>query len=482
MAACASQRALMNGLAASRPRATTSSVGAVAPPATSSMVFSVASASTIMIATSPSGSTRPATTMSKAASSSSLCVGKATHWPRISATRVPPTGPENGRPDSWVDADAPLMARTSYRWSGSSASTVMTTWTSLRRPLAKVGRSGRSMSRQVRIASSDGRPSRRKNEPGILPIAYIRSSTSTVSGKKSNWSLGWRPAVVADSSVVSPMVATTEPAACLARRPVSKVTVREPRAPLASSAVAVNTPSSASKSVSVVGADIVSSSYVAYGDVLFAAACADGVRGDRSSIEALGGVAGSCVQARCVPGATTEDRPLSRESVGAVRRWSRAAGAARARGPSRCSRSGPRIVRAARAEPRDERAVPVDVGLRQVVQQPPAAADQQEQAPPAVVVVLVQLEVLGEVADPSGQHRGLHLRGTGVALDRRVLGHDLLLRCALQRHGASRAGHVWPPVCVTGAACTHVGPPTSWPRLHKCSSGPAGVPRGGGGG
>ena len=66
----------------------------------------------------------------------------------------------------------------------------MTTWTSLRRPLAKVGRSGRSISRQVRIASSDGRPSRRKNEPGMRPAAYIRSSTSTVSGKKSNCSFG----------------------------------------------------------------------------------------------------------------------------------------------------------------------------------------------------------------------------------------------------------------------------------------------------
>src|SRR3954449_7638868 len=98
----------------------------------------------------------------------------------------------------------------------------MTTCTSLRRPLAKVGRSGRSISRQVRIASSDGRPSRRKNEPGMRPAAYIRSSTSTVSGKKSNWSFGWRPAVVADSRVVSPMLATTEPAACLARRPGSE--------------------------------------------------------------------------------------------------------------------------------------------------------------------------------------------------------------------------------------------------------------------
>ena len=79
----------------------------------------------------------------------------------------------------------------------------MTTWTSLRRPFLKVGRSGRSMRRQVRMASSPGRPSDRKNEPGILPAAYIRSSTSMVSGKKSNCSLGVLPAVVAESSIVS---------------------------------------------------------------------------------------------------------------------------------------------------------------------------------------------------------------------------------------------------------------------------------------
>ena len=53
------------------------------------------------------------------------------------------------------------------------------------------------------MASSDGRPSRRKNEPGMRPAAYIRSSTSMVSGKKSKWSFGCLPAVVADSSIVS---------------------------------------------------------------------------------------------------------------------------------------------------------------------------------------------------------------------------------------------------------------------------------------
>ena len=103
----------MNGLAASRPPATISSVGAWVPERTSSQVDSVASASTIMIATSPVSVTRPATTMSKTAFSSWLWLGKATHWPSIRATRVPPTGPENGRPESWVDSDAALIASTS---------------------------------------------------------------------------------------------------------------------------------------------------------------------------------------------------------------------------------------------------------------------------------------------------------------------------------------------------------------------------------
>ena len=162
----------------------------------------MASASTIMIATS-SPTTRPATTMSKTAVSSCSWVGKATHWSSMSATRVAPIGPLNGSPASWVDADAALMATTSYKSLGCNAITVMTTCTSLRRPFANDGRSGRSVSRQVRIASSLGRPSRRKNEPGMRPAAYIRSSTSMVSGKKSRFSLGFFPAVVAESSMVS---------------------------------------------------------------------------------------------------------------------------------------------------------------------------------------------------------------------------------------------------------------------------------------
>ncbi|COX06145.1 Uncharacterised protein [Mycobacterium tuberculosis] len=72
----------------------------------------MASASTIMMATSPS-TIRPATTMSNTARSIWSTVGKPTQVPSMSATRTPPMGPENGRPPSWVDADAALIANTS---------------------------------------------------------------------------------------------------------------------------------------------------------------------------------------------------------------------------------------------------------------------------------------------------------------------------------------------------------------------------------
>ena len=117
-------------MAASRPSGTVSSVGATAPlpeSASRPSVPGVDSASTIMMATSPSGSIRPATTMSKVASFSCSWVGNATHWPLIRATRTPAIGPENGSPASMVDRDAALMATTSYRCSGLSARIVSTT-------------------------------------------------------------------------------------------------------------------------------------------------------------------------------------------------------------------------------------------------------------------------------------------------------------------------------------------------------------------
>ena len=45
------------------------------------------------------------------------------------------------------------------------------TCTSLRKPATKSGRIGRSISREVSTSFSDGRASRLKKPPGILPAA-----------------------------------------------------------------------------------------------------------------------------------------------------------------------------------------------------------------------------------------------------------------------------------------------------------------------
>ena len=66
-----------------------------------------------------------------------------------------------------VDADIPAMI-------GASALldiTVAMTWTSFMKPFGKSGRMGRSMSRDVRVSFSEGRPSRLKKPPGMRPAA-----------------------------------------------------------------------------------------------------------------------------------------------------------------------------------------------------------------------------------------------------------------------------------------------------------------------
>src|SRR6185503_2957174 len=91
----------------------------------------------------------------------------------------------------------------------------------------KSGRIGRSVCRAARIAVSDGRDSRLMKPPGILPAAYMRSSKSTVSGKKSRPGRG-SDLLAVPSTMVSPYRTVTEPPASLARRPVSMVSVRPP--------------------------------------------------------------------------------------------------------------------------------------------------------------------------------------------------------------------------------------------------------------
>jgi len=75
--------------------------------------------------------------------------------------------------------------------------------------------------RAVSVPSVEERPSRLKNEPGILPTAYMRSSMSTVSGRKS--ASRRLPIVAVLRTIVSPERTTTAPEACLAILPVSNV-------------------------------------------------------------------------------------------------------------------------------------------------------------------------------------------------------------------------------------------------------------------
>src|SRR5919107_4398380 len=130
------------------------------------------------------------------------------------------------------------------------------------------------------------------------------------------------------------------------------------------------------------------------------------------------------------------------------------------------------MTSAAQAETLDDRAVALDLGLLQVVQQPAALAHEEQQPATAVVVVLVHLEVLGEVGDAVAEQRDLHLGGTGVTLGRGVLGDDLLLglRVGTDRHagllsvlvarraGACSPGH-WNPRPISRRSCP-VG--TTW--------------------
>ena len=62
---------------------------------------------------------------------------------------------------------------------------------------------GRSVSRAARMAASEGRASRLMKPPGILPAAYMRSSKSIVSGKKSRPGRGSARLAV-PSTIVSP--------------------------------------------------------------------------------------------------------------------------------------------------------------------------------------------------------------------------------------------------------------------------------------
>ena len=178
--------------------------------------ISLAPASTIRMASSV-----PETTRSRSAVRRSSSFGLTTKLPSILPIRTAPTGSGKGMLETISAAEAPFMARMSYGTTWSIDSGIETSCVSRCQPLGKSGRRGRSIMRATRVPFSPERPSRLKKDPGILPAEYMRSSTSTVSGRKST-SRGL-PAVAVPSTIVSPALTTTEPEACLARRPVSNV-------------------------------------------------------------------------------------------------------------------------------------------------------------------------------------------------------------------------------------------------------------------
>ncbi len=125
-----------------------------------------------------------------------------------------------------------------------------------------------------------------------------------------------------------------------------------------------------------------------------------------------------CVDRTVCSGRTGPERPHST--------WARLACR---QGPGHCRRSATRL--ATKTQPFDERAVTLDVDLRDVLDQPAPASHQQQQTPPRVVVVLVHLEVLGEVGDPLGQQRDLRLRRSGVGVVQGRIGQEFLFSARL---------------------------------------------------
>ena len=115
-----------------------------------------------------------------------------------------PMGPAHGIWEVARAADAPIIEGMSGMLSCSTDITVQTTETSCRIPLGNRGRSGRSIRRQVSMAFSAGRPSRRFQEPGMWPTEYSFSSKSTLSGKKSMPGRGASATVAVTSTQVSP--------------------------------------------------------------------------------------------------------------------------------------------------------------------------------------------------------------------------------------------------------------------------------------
>jgi hypothetical protein len=92
-------------------------------------------------------------------------------FPSTRATRTAPSGPFHGTVERLSAVEAAMTPRMSASFSWSADSTYTKTWTSFLNPSGKSGRIDRSITRAETISWSEGRPSRLRNPPGILPAA-----------------------------------------------------------------------------------------------------------------------------------------------------------------------------------------------------------------------------------------------------------------------------------------------------------------------
>jgi hypothetical protein len=116
-------------------------------------------------------SAEPLTTRSMVENSSCWKVGLRIQLPSTRPTRTAAKGPFHGTEERLSAVDAATTPSVSASFSWSADSTVTNTCTSFLNPSGNNGRIDRSMIRPARISSSDGRPSRLRKPPGILPAA-----------------------------------------------------------------------------------------------------------------------------------------------------------------------------------------------------------------------------------------------------------------------------------------------------------------------
>ena len=113
----------------------------------------------------------PATVRSMVLLSSCWKVGFRTQFPSTLPTRTAAIGPPQGAIERVRAIEAAVTPRMSASFSWSAETTVTKTWISFLNPSGKSGRMDRSIPRAARISLSEGRPSRLRNPPGILPAA-----------------------------------------------------------------------------------------------------------------------------------------------------------------------------------------------------------------------------------------------------------------------------------------------------------------------